>query len=87
MLFRSPAARGIRLMRLHRLSLTAFGPFAATETVDFDALAEIIQAQWWTMCGVRGSGGGGCASTSRSKPFLSSNRPLVTPRWNGPLRE
>ncbi|HEY8981499.1 MAG TPA: SMC family ATPase [Streptomyces sp.] len=26
-------------MRLHRLSLTAFGPFGATQTVDFDALA------------------------------------------------
>ncbi len=26
-------------MRLHRLSVTAFGPFAGTETVDFDALA------------------------------------------------
>lgn len=26
-------------MRLHRLTITAFGPFAATETVDFDALA------------------------------------------------
>ncbi|MFF2952498.1 AAA family ATPase [Kitasatospora sp. NPDC057965] len=26
-------------MRLHRLTVTAFGPFAATETVDFDALA------------------------------------------------
>jgi hypothetical protein len=38
------------------------------------ALAETIQAQWWTMCGVAGSGGGGLASTSRSKPFLSSNR-------------
>jgi exonuclease SbcC len=25
-------------MRLHRLTVTAFGPFAATETVDFDAL-------------------------------------------------
>lgn len=27
-------------MRLHRLELTAFGPYATTETVDFDALAE-----------------------------------------------
>ncbi|MFF2655953.1 AAA family ATPase [Kitasatospora sp. NPDC058032] len=26
-------------MRLHRLTMTAFGPFAASETVDFDALA------------------------------------------------
>jgi DNA repair protein SbcC/Rad50 len=26
-------------MRLHRLDVTAFGPFAGTETVDFDALA------------------------------------------------
>ncbi|MEL5953886.1 SMC family ATPase [Streptomyces sp. CLV115] len=26
-------------MRLHRLTVTAFGPFAATETVDFDALS------------------------------------------------
>lgn len=26
-------------MRLHRLAVTAFGPFAGTETVDFDALA------------------------------------------------
>lgn len=26
-------------MRLHRLTVTAFGPFAGTETVDFDALA------------------------------------------------
>jgi exonuclease SbcC len=26
-------------MRLHRLEITAFGPFAGTETVDFDALA------------------------------------------------
>ncbi|HEY4314303.1 MAG TPA: SMC family ATPase [Actinomycetes bacterium] len=26
-------------MRLHRLEVTAFGPFAGTETVDFDALA------------------------------------------------
>ncbi len=26
-------------MRLHRLSMTAFGPFAGTETVDFDQLA------------------------------------------------
>ena len=25
-------------MRLHRLELTAFGPFAGTETVDLDAL-------------------------------------------------
>jgi exonuclease SbcC len=27
-------------MRLHRLEITAFGPFAGTETVDFDALAD-----------------------------------------------
>ena len=27
-------------MRLHRLEVTAFGPFAGTETVDFDALAD-----------------------------------------------
>ncbi|HSF27090.1 MAG TPA: SMC family ATPase [Actinomycetes bacterium] len=27
-------------MRLHRLAVTAFGPFAGTETVDFDALTE-----------------------------------------------
>lgn len=27
-------------MRLHRLRITAFGPFAGTETVDFDALSE-----------------------------------------------
>ncbi|MFC5909733.1 AAA family ATPase, partial [Streptacidiphilus monticola] len=27
-------------MRLHRLEVTAFGPFAGTETVDFDALTE-----------------------------------------------
>ncbi|WP_066946056.1 AAA family ATPase [Streptomyces lushanensis] len=26
-------------MRLHRLTITAFGPFAATQTVDFDALS------------------------------------------------
>ena len=26
-------------MRLHRLTLTAFGPFAGTEEVDFDRLA------------------------------------------------
>ena len=26
-------------MRLHRLSVTAFGPYADTETVDFDELA------------------------------------------------
>ncbi|MEO7982145.1 MAG: AAA family ATPase [Sporichthyaceae bacterium] len=27
-------------MRLHRMAVTAFGPFAGTETVDFDALAD-----------------------------------------------
>ena len=27
-------------MRLHRMEVTAFGPFAGTETVDFDALAD-----------------------------------------------
>ena len=27
-------------MRLHRLEITAFGPFAGTERIDFDALAE-----------------------------------------------
>ncbi len=27
-------------MRLHRLTVTAFGPFAGTQTVDFDRLAE-----------------------------------------------
>ena len=27
-------------MRLHRLDVTAFGPFAGEESVDFDALAE-----------------------------------------------
>ena len=32
--------RGGALMRLHRLEVTAFGPFAGTETVDFDALAD-----------------------------------------------
>ncbi|MFD2284426.1 AAA family ATPase [Streptomyces lusitanus] len=26
-------------MRLHQLTVTAFGPFAGTETVDFDALS------------------------------------------------
>ncbi|NEE39771.1 AAA family ATPase, partial [Streptomyces sp. SID7982] len=26
-------------MRLHRLSITAFGPFGATQEVDFDALS------------------------------------------------
>jgi len=26
-------------VRLHRLTVTAFGPFAGTETVDFDRLA------------------------------------------------
>ena len=31
--------------------------------------------------------GRGCASTSRSKPFLSSNRPFVTPHWDGSLQE
>ena len=35
-----PPRRGGRLMRLHRLEVTAFGPFAGTETVDFDALAD-----------------------------------------------
>ena len=36
---RRPAlGRGRSLMRLHRLEVTAFGPFAETATVDFDAL-------------------------------------------------
>ena len=36
---RRPAGRGRHLMRLHRLEVTAFGPFAGTEQVDFDELA------------------------------------------------
>ena len=32
------SARASRLMRLHRLTVTAFGPFAGTEEVDFDEL-------------------------------------------------
>ena len=40
-------------MRLHRLTLTAFEPFAATETVDFDALGE---AGLFLMQGETGAG-------------------------------
>ena len=36
---RARRGRGGPLMRLHRLEVTAFGPFAGTEQVDFDALA------------------------------------------------
>src|SRR5580700_3810748 len=34
-----PARRGGRLMRLHRLEVTAFGPYAATQRIDFDQLS------------------------------------------------
>ena len=34
-----PGGRGA-LMRLHHLEITAFGPFAGTESVDFDALTD-----------------------------------------------
>jgi exonuclease SbcC len=40
-------------MRLHRLEVTAFGPFAGTETVDFDALAG---AGLFLFTGVTGAG-------------------------------
>jgi exonuclease SbcC len=40
-------------MRLHRLSITAFGPFAGTETVDFDALAD---GGLFLLCGPTGAG-------------------------------
>ena len=31
-------------MRLHRLELTAFGPFAGTQTIDLDALVDYFAA-------------------------------------------
>jgi exonuclease SbcC len=40
-------------MRLHRLEVTAFGPFAGTESVDFDALAD---AGLFLLCGPTGAG-------------------------------
>ena len=40
-------------MRLHHLSLTAFGPFAGTETVDFDALND---AGLFLLSGATGAG-------------------------------
>ena len=40
-------------MRLHRLEITAFGPFAETVTVDFDALSE---ASVFLLCGDTGAG-------------------------------
>lgn len=40
-------------MRLHHLSMTAFGPFAATETVDFDELSE---AGLFLLTGATGAG-------------------------------
>ncbi len=44
---------GARLMRLHTLEITAFGPFADTVTVDFDALSE---ASVFLLCGDTGAG-------------------------------
>ena len=41
------------LMRLHSLSVTAFGPFAATVEVDFEALSE---AGLFLLCGATGAG-------------------------------
>ena len=40
-------------MRLHRLEVTAFGPFAETATVDFDALSA---AGLFLLSGATGSG-------------------------------
>ncbi len=40
-------------MRLHRLAVTAFGPFAGTESVDFDGLAT---AGLYLLCGPTGAG-------------------------------
>lgn len=40
-------------MRLHHLEMTAFGPFAGTETVDFDALAD---SGLFLLCGPTGAG-------------------------------
>ncbi|HEY5421403.1 MAG TPA: AAA family ATPase, partial [Marmoricola sp.] len=40
-------------MRLHTLEITAFGPFADTVTVDFDALSE---ASVFLLCGDTGAG-------------------------------
>ena len=40
-------------MRLHRLEVTAFGPFAGTETVDFDALND---AGLFLLTGATGAG-------------------------------
>ena len=46
------AGRG-RLMRLHQLTVTAFGPFAGTETVDFD---ELNEAGLFLLTGPTGAG-------------------------------
>ena len=46
-----PPGRG--LMRLHRLTVTAFGPFAGTETVDFD---ELNDAGLFLLTGPTGAG-------------------------------
>ena len=40
-------------MRLHRLDVTAFGPFAGTETIDFDALND---AGLFLLTGATGAG-------------------------------
>src|SRR3954454_3768872 len=37
---RTPGERGSAGLRLHRLEITAFGPFAGTEVIDFDALSD-----------------------------------------------
>ena len=40
-------------MRIHHLEVTAFGPFAGTESVDFDALTD---AGLFLLCGPTGAG-------------------------------
>ncbi len=47
------AAGGRRLMRLHRLTVSAFGPFAATESVDFE---ELNDAGLFLLTGPTGAG-------------------------------
>src|SRR4029079_10822825 len=50
---RGPRARTRRLMRLHHLTVTAFGPFAGTETVDFE---ELNDAGLFLLTGPTGAG-------------------------------
>ena len=62
-------------MRIHRLRVTAFGPYAGTEEIDFE---ELNDAGIFLMTGPTGAGTKSVRSTP-SDPISTSHDPLGRP--------